>query len=200
MLSSHVKDHRCYGYIINPALRSTKKFTWYFIGVYIINRILHGRLEIRRFSSSVAILTVSSVSVIDWHIEQIKRPELFENEVLQQNLFRQLGAILMKKFVERSRDWIFSVAKPILCFANDIFGTETGRGGGLCLQIFVWGARAPCPPAPPPMVGRSLLFSYAICLIVVYTIKTICRVLEAVSMFSFHTNYHKWSLLNGRNN
>ena len=26
---------------------------WYFIGVYIINRILHGRLEIRNFSSHV---------------------------------------------------------------------------------------------------------------------------------------------------
>ena len=26
---------------------------WYFIGVYIINRTLHGRLEIRNFSSSV---------------------------------------------------------------------------------------------------------------------------------------------------
>ena len=25
---------------------------WYFIGVYIINRTLHGRLEIRNFSSS----------------------------------------------------------------------------------------------------------------------------------------------------
>ena len=27
---------------------------WYFIGVYIINRTLHGRLEIRNFSSRVA--------------------------------------------------------------------------------------------------------------------------------------------------
>ena len=26
---------------------------WYFIGVYIINRTLHGRLEIRNFSSCV---------------------------------------------------------------------------------------------------------------------------------------------------
>ena len=26
---------------------------WYFIGVYIINRTLHGRLEIRNFSSPV---------------------------------------------------------------------------------------------------------------------------------------------------
>ena len=26
---------------------------WHFIGVYIINRILHGRLEIQNFSSSV---------------------------------------------------------------------------------------------------------------------------------------------------
>ena len=28
---------------------------WYFIGVYIINRTLHGRLEIRNFSSRVAL-------------------------------------------------------------------------------------------------------------------------------------------------
>ena len=29
------------------------EMVWYFIGVYIINRTLHGRLEIRNFSSSV---------------------------------------------------------------------------------------------------------------------------------------------------
>ena len=34
----------------NHAFRET---IWYFIGVYIINRILHGRLEIRDFSSRV---------------------------------------------------------------------------------------------------------------------------------------------------
>ena len=67
MISSHVKitcyfhiwkDRRCYGYIINRAFRSKKKYfksemVWNFIGVYIINRTLHGRLEIRNLSSSV---------------------------------------------------------------------------------------------------------------------------------------------------
>ena len=65
MISSHVKItcyfhmwkyHRCYGYIINHAFRRIKLFqwmVWYFIGVYIINRTLHGRLEIRNFSSRV---------------------------------------------------------------------------------------------------------------------------------------------------
>ena len=59
MISSHVKItcyfhmwkyHRCYGYIIDRAFRRKKLFiemVWYFIGVYKINRTLHGRLEIR---------------------------------------------------------------------------------------------------------------------------------------------------------
>ena len=50
------KYHRCYGYIINRAFHTKKllkEMVWYFIGVYVINRTLHGRLEIRNFSSSV---------------------------------------------------------------------------------------------------------------------------------------------------
>ena len=31
----------------------SSKMVWHFIGVYIINGILHGRLEIRNFSSRV---------------------------------------------------------------------------------------------------------------------------------------------------
>ena len=47
-IPSHVKitcylhtwrDHRRYGYIINPTFES--KLIWYFTGVYMINRILH---------------------------------------------------------------------------------------------------------------------------------------------------------------
>ena len=50
MLSPHVE--------ISPLLWLHDKSrllqsVWYFIGVYIINRILHGRLEIRNFSSRV---------------------------------------------------------------------------------------------------------------------------------------------------
>ena len=44
MLSSHVRDHRRYGYVTNRAFES--KLIWYFTGVYIINRILHTRLWI----------------------------------------------------------------------------------------------------------------------------------------------------------
>ena len=33
--------------------RAFRGIIWYFIGVYIINRILHGRLEKRNFSSLV---------------------------------------------------------------------------------------------------------------------------------------------------
>ena len=59
-ISSHVnttrylhmwKGHRCYGYIINRAYLS--EIVWYFIGGYIINRTLHGRLEIRNLFSRV---------------------------------------------------------------------------------------------------------------------------------------------------
>ena len=34
---------------------------WYFIGVYIINRTLHGRLEIRNFSSRVENISLRSL-------------------------------------------------------------------------------------------------------------------------------------------
>ena len=50
------KDHHCYGYIINRAFHSKKLFNemaWYFIGVYVINRTLHGCLEIQNFFSLV---------------------------------------------------------------------------------------------------------------------------------------------------
>ena len=64
MISSHVKitsyfhmwkDHHCYGYMINHALHSQKYFSemvWHFIGV-LINKTLHGHLEIQNFSSRV---------------------------------------------------------------------------------------------------------------------------------------------------
>ena len=43
---------------------------WYFIGVYIINRTLHGRLEIRNFSSRVE-KNISWVSAAkEWNIFQ----------------------------------------------------------------------------------------------------------------------------------
>ena len=44
-------------YIISACHKMSKnylsKMVWHFIGVYIINRTLHGRLEIRNFSSRV---------------------------------------------------------------------------------------------------------------------------------------------------
>ena len=49
------KNHHCYGYIINHALHSQKYFSemvWHFIGV-LINKSLHGQLEIQNFSSRV---------------------------------------------------------------------------------------------------------------------------------------------------
>ena len=40
----------------NKSRLSQDKMVWHFIGVYIINRTLHGRLEIRNFSSRVETL------------------------------------------------------------------------------------------------------------------------------------------------
>ena len=60
MLSSHVKRSRLLWLHDTSRLRSKKnvkvkksEMVWHFIGVYIINRTLHDRLEIRNFSSSV---------------------------------------------------------------------------------------------------------------------------------------------------
>ena len=50
------KYHRCYGFIINRAFHTRKLLKWdgsVVIGVYIINRTLHGLLEIRNFASRV---------------------------------------------------------------------------------------------------------------------------------------------------
>ena len=85
MISSHVKItcyfhmwkyHRCCRYIINRAFRRKNCFiemVWYFIGVYVKNGTLHGRLEIRNFSSRV-----ENISLIrcahSWNIfQQSKR-------------------------------------------------------------------------------------------------------------------------------
>ena len=57
MLSSHVKRSRLLWLHDTSRLRSKKnvksEMVWHFIGVYIINRTLHDRLEIRNFSSRV---------------------------------------------------------------------------------------------------------------------------------------------------
>ena len=67
------KYHRWNGYIINRTFHTKicwSKMVWYFIGVYIINRILHGRLEIRNFSSRVG-KNISRVSAAnEWNIFQ----------------------------------------------------------------------------------------------------------------------------------
>ena len=57
MLSSHVKISLLLWLHNKSQLSHQKNYlsemVWYFIGVYIINRTLHGRLEIRNFSSRV---------------------------------------------------------------------------------------------------------------------------------------------------
>ena len=55
-LSSHVKDHHCYGYKINRAFHNKKLLKWnalVFHWCFIISRTLHGFLEIQDFCSRV---------------------------------------------------------------------------------------------------------------------------------------------------
>jgi len=56
MLSSHVKRSPLLWLHIKRAFRSESEMVWYFIGVYIINRTLHCRLEIGNFSSRFSTL------------------------------------------------------------------------------------------------------------------------------------------------
>ena len=73
MLFSHVKISPLL-WLHNKSRLSQEKncfseMVWYFIGVYIINRTLHGRLEIRNFSFRVE--NISRVSAEnDWNIFQ----------------------------------------------------------------------------------------------------------------------------------
>ena len=57
LISSHVKISPLLWLHNKPHLSDQKKYlnkmVWCFTGVYIINRTLHGRLEIRNFSSRV---------------------------------------------------------------------------------------------------------------------------------------------------
>ena len=76
LISSHLKItcylhmwkyHHCYGFIINIIAPFTPKnyeseMVWLFIGLYVINRTLHGRLEIGNFSSRVD----KNISLIHW--------------------------------------------------------------------------------------------------------------------------------------
>ena len=83
MISSHVKItcyfhmwkyHCCYGALHNKSRLSQEKncfneMVWYFIGVYIINRTLHGRLRIRNFSSRVENISLVRGAYL-WNIFQ----------------------------------------------------------------------------------------------------------------------------------
>ena len=87
MISSHVKitwlviwkDHRCDSHMINCAFCSWKnvyihctEMVWYFIGVNVINRTLHGRFEVLNLSSRVVFKNISLVHCADsWNIFSI---------------------------------------------------------------------------------------------------------------------------------
>ena len=74
MISSHTwKDHCYYGYIINCAFRSKIEMLWYIMSVYIINRTLHGRLEIRNFSSHVEKYFTHSLCSLMKYFQHSKR-------------------------------------------------------------------------------------------------------------------------------
>ena len=51
MLSSHIKRSPLLQLHNKLCLLQQNVMVWYFIGVYIINKTLHGHLEIRNFSS-----------------------------------------------------------------------------------------------------------------------------------------------------
>ena len=53
MQSSQVERSRLLGYIIDHTFPRESEIVCYFIGVYIINRTLHGRFEMQNFSSHV---------------------------------------------------------------------------------------------------------------------------------------------------
>ena len=62
MISSHMKitcylhmlkDHHCYGYVINRCFHREKLLKWNGLVFHIINRTLHGHLELWNFSSRV---------------------------------------------------------------------------------------------------------------------------------------------------
>ena len=65
---------------------------WHFIGVYIINRILHDRLEIRNFSSRVE----KYFSTLEEKFRISKRPYniLYMYHPLKRKLFKMLFVIL----------------------------------------------------------------------------------------------------------
>ena len=63
MLSSHVKRSPLL-WLHNGTFRSKSETVWDFIGVYIINRTLHGHLELRNFSKKNFISPSSHVHVI----------------------------------------------------------------------------------------------------------------------------------------
>ena len=91
LVSSHVtitcylhiwKYHHCYGFMapFTPK-NSQSEMVLYFIGVYIINRTLHGHLEIWNFSSRVekifhsfAALTREIFSTLEEKVRISKRP------------------------------------------------------------------------------------------------------------------------------
>ena len=86
-ISSHVKitrclhmwkDHRYYGCMINCTFHSKKllkwNVVWYSIGVYIINRTLHGRLEIRNFSPRVEKYFTRSLRSLEEKFRTSARP------------------------------------------------------------------------------------------------------------------------------
>ena len=66
MLSSHVKISPLLWLHNKLHLSHQKNYesemVWLFIGVYIINRTLHGRLEVQNFSSHVD----KNISLIHW--------------------------------------------------------------------------------------------------------------------------------------
>ena len=93
------KYHHCYGFIINRTFQTKNywsKMVWHFIGVYIINRTLHGCLEIWNFSSRVE----KNISLVhcahSWNIFQHLKRNFIS---LGGHVISSIGQCFLMKFV-----------------------------------------------------------------------------------------------------
>ena len=81
------------------------EMVWQFIGVYIINRTLHGRLEIRIFSSCVEKYFTCSLHSLGNILQHSKR-----------NFISPRGHVIsstyLKKIVTTHTDWVLSMFVP----------------------------------------------------------------------------------------
>ena len=118
------KYHCCYSYIINGAFHTKKLLKWnglvlIFIVVFIINRTLHGCLEIRNFSSSVEKYFTS---------ERSTRKEKFRIFARPCNILYVILCITIWKLSLKCFSSFFRMNLVILCKSGTLRGWMLCRG------------------------------------------------------------------------